>query len=639
MKVVHDWLKEYIGDEAPTATEIAELLTFHSFEIEEVVSVGEDDVIDVDVLPNRSADCLSHRGIAREISTLTGKSLVYDPLATKPEMSETNKLKITIENAEACRHFDLALITGVTVKESPEWLQRRLKAIGQRSINNVVDATNYVMFGLGQPTHVYDADKFLKDGDVWHFGVRLAKGGETVTTLGGDEYQVDETIQVITNEADGSYVGLAGIKGGAHAELDGKTTNIILEAGNFAPSLTRKASQKLRLQTDASKRFENGVSTNIILYAIAELTRLILEIAGGELEGYAHARPVDINNQSVSVTLSHMNALLGLTLIEGEVEDIFERVGFVYTKTAEGAWEVTASFERTDITIAEDVIEEVGRIYGYDKVVSVVPEAVPVVEYNHRHYYSELVRDVLVANGFSEVITSSFRKKDQIQLLNALASDKSYMRSSLIKNITESLDKNAAFTDLLGAEDTRVFEIGTVFTKDEDTVKEHMSLSFGVRLKPSGYSGKEDKVLQGIVTALQEALGVDINPALEKGVAEIDFSNIISSLPPVTGYDSVAVAEEISYKAFSSYPSMSRDIALWVTEGTTAEEVMQVLGEHSGELCVRTSLFDEFTKDGRTSLAFRLVFQAPDRTLTDEEVNAIMESIYKVAAGKDWDVR
>lgn len=639
MKVSHDWLKEYLGDTVQTAEDIAELLTFHAFEIEEVLEAGNDKVIDIKILPNRGADCLSHRGIAREVASLMGKSLAHDPFSLKPEMLETDKLKITIENPEACRHMDLALITGVAVKESPEWLKRRLQAIGQRSINNVVDATNYVMYGLGQPTHVYDAAQFKKDGEVWHLGVRMAKNGSTIKTLGGDEHELDNSMRVITNEADGSYAGVAGVKGGAYAELNSVTTDIIVEAGNFEPSLTRRSAQKLRLQTDASKRFENGVSTNIIPYAITDVVNLILKIAGGTLEGYAHQRPVDIDNQSVPITLAHINALLGLSLTESVVEAIFGRLGFITTKSGEGSWKVTAPIERTDIIIPVDVIEEVGRVYGYDKVMSVVPEAAPLIEYNNRHYYSEQVRDMLIAAGFSEVITSSFRKKDEIQLQNALASDKSCLRSTLSKNITEVLDKNAGFTDLLGVSDTRVFEIGTVFKKAGGVVAEHVSLAIGVRVRPSGYSGKEDVLLASVLKDLQIKLGCDLNATTEKGVAEINFSELIKALPAVTAYEAVPHAQQVTYTSFSIYPSVSRDIALWVPTDTTAKAIEVVLNEHAGPLRVRTTLFDEFTKDGRTSFAFRLVFQASDRTLTDTEVNELMDLVYTHVKLKEWEVR
>ncbi len=322
-----------------------------------------------------------------------------------------------------------------------------------------------------------------------------------------------------------------------------------------------------------------------------------------------------------------------------EVENIFDRLGFVVSKTDEEAWEVTAPFERPDINIEADVIEEIGRVYGYDKVTSVVPETVSLDEYNQRHYYSEQVRDILTDLGFSEVITSSFRKKDKVQLQNALASDKSYMRSSLIKNVTEALDRNAGLTDLLGATDTRIFEVGTVFTKADEGIAEHVSICFGVRLKPSGYTGKEDKALNQILENLEGKLGVKVNAVVEKGVAEINFSEVLEGLPKVSTYKPVEVADEIIYKPFSQYPSMSRDVALWVTEGTASAEVETVLNENAGELRVRTTLFDEFSKDGRTSFAFRIVFQSFKKTLTDEEVNTVMDKVYQAVAEKSWEVR
>lgn len=640
MKVVHDWLKEYIGDDAPSASEVADLLTFHAFEIDGVETVGEKDVIDVDVLPNRAADCLSHRGIARELASLTGRPLARDPLAVSaPELPTTDRLRVTVPDTTACPYFSLALIEGVKVGSSPEWLRARLEALGQRSINNVVDATNYVMFGLGQPTHVYDADKFDKEGDAWHFGVRMAEVGKKVTTLGGLEYEVDEAVQVITNEATGAYAGLAGIKGGAYAELTSDTTTVIVEAGNFNSSITRKAGQKLRLKTDASKRYENGVTPRLAAYGLASVVELILDIAGGELVGSAVASAELPENTAVPVTLDHANALLGLTLTPNDVEGILERLGFMYTATGDGAWNVAAPFERTDITIAEDVIEEVGRVYGYDNVASVAPDAVPLTEYNERHIRSEQVRAVLTSLGFSEVITSSFRKKDDIQLANALASDKSCLRSSLIKNIAETLDKNASLTDLLGTTDTRVFEIGTVFTKTPESVTEHTALALGVRLRASGYTGKEDKLLAEALASLEAAFGTTLTSTIEKGVAEINFTELIGALPAVAAYETVPEMDDVQYAPFSTYPSISRDIALWVSEGTAAVDVEEVLNAHAGELRARTTLFDEFTKDGRTSFAFRLVFQSKEKTLTDEEVHTIMDGVYTAVSEREWEVR
>jgi len=291
------------------------------------------------------------------------------------------------------------------------------------------------------------------------------------------------------------------------------------------------------------------------------------------------------------------------------------------------------------LLIEADYIEEIGRIYGLDKIASVVPDTVPLTELNARHYYSEQVREVLIGLGFSEVITSSFRKKDKIRLQNALASDKEYMRSNLAKGIEAVLDKNAGFTDLLGTTDTRVFEIGTVFHKTDEGIVEHVSLSFGVRTKASGYNPKDDILLEEAVKALEEKLSVSLTTDTQKAVTEINFTELFESLPVPTVYAPIEVAKEISYTPFSLHPAMTRDIAMWTTEGTEVDEVEKVLNDAAGDLRVRTTHVDEFTKDGRTSLAFRLVFQAMDRTLTDEEVNTQMDKVYKSATEQGWETR
>jgi phenylalanyl-tRNA synthetase beta chain len=645
MLVSYAWLKEYLGDAAPTPEETAELLTFHAFEIEGVEAAGEDTVIEVDVLPNRSSDCLCHRGIAREVATLTGQPLAHDPLATPPELAATDAISVDIEDEVACPRFTAALITGVAVKESPAWLKERLQAIGQRPINNIVDATNYVMFALGQPLHAYDAELFPQVNGQWQFAVRKAKAGEVVSLIaeGGKDEDRDVELSgselLIVDKSSSTPIGLAGVKGGRFAGVHKGTTKVIIEAAHFNPNLTRQTARRLGIVIDASKRFENEPSRELPPYAQQEIIRLITDIAGGTFEGMADVYPLPQQSVvAVEVSSERVNALLGLSLPKSEMVAILERVGCVVEDKGD-VLTATGPFERTDLTIEEDFIEEIGRVYGYEHVASVVPEPVPLAEINTRHYYSEQVRHFLIERGFSEVITSSFRKKDQIHLKNALASDKEYLRSSLIKNITETLDKNANLTDLLGTEDTRIFEIGTVFETVEGDVSEHTALTIGVRMRPSGYSGKEDKLLQAILIELEQTLGIPFKWNIQKGVAECNFSNVIETLPQPTAYEAGEKSVDVQYQPFSLYPHMSRDIAMWTTEGTTAEEIEQVLNEHAGELRVRNTLFDEFTKDGRTSYAFRLVFQASDRTLTDEEVNTVMDDIYKAVAEKGWEVR
>jgi len=631
MKVLHEWIAEYLGDATPTPQKIDELLTFHAFEIEGV----EGGVIDIDVLPNRSSDCLCHRGIARELATLLDVNLTKDPFKDDVTLPKTDKLQISIEDEKGCRRMGLAFMEGIEIKKSPEWLKHRLEALGQRSINNVVDATNYVMLSLGQPLHAYDASKVGGDNS-WKLGVRFAKEGEKVTTLSGDEYELSSGVQVI-EDIDGTPLGIAGIKGGKHAEVDKGTTTIILEAANFDPVITRNASQKLRLQTDASKRFENSPSPELVPYALQEVANLIKDIAGGELVGFTDTYPAPKEEVRTTLTLAKTNALLGLSLSTAEVANILSRLGVAYMEENE-VFTVISPWERSDLNIEEDYIEEVGRVYGYNHVASVTPEKMDVLEVNARHYYSEKIRKTLLQLGFSEVITSSFRKKDKVKLLNALASDKGCMRSTLAKNITEVLDKNMPFVDLVGTDDVRVFEIGTVFGKGEGSILEHASVSWGVRTKQIGYTPKDDALVGEAQKVLEEVLGVSLEVSLEKGVAEMNLSSLLEKLPVPDSYDSFEKDEDIVYKPFSVYPHVSRDIALW-TEGVSADEVEKVLMDEAGDLLVRSTLFDEFSKDGKTSYAFRLVFQSYEGTLTDEEINPVMERINAVVTEKGWEVR
>jgi len=638
MKIDHDWIKEYLGEKTPSPEKMEELLTFHAFEIEGSEHIGEHTVIDVDVLPNRSSDCLSHRGIARELATLLDTVLENDPLRKDRKLKATEKLSVTIENEHACRRFGLALIEGVTVQESPKWLRERLEALGQRSINNVVDITNYVMLALGQPLHAYDADKFAAKDGVWRFGIRFAKEGETITTLSKESYELDRSVQLIVNNADDAPAGIAGIKGGAYAEVDEHTKNIILEAGNFDPVVTRKASQFLKLQTDASKRFENEPAMELVPHALDEAAALVAECAGGTCVGTCDAYPKEETRPEVLVDPERVNKLLGLSLSTEEIEKILVRTGATVSRQDEKLL-VRGPWERSDLTIEEDFTEEVGRIYGYEHVESVPPEPRTLTEMNARHYYSQRVRATLTNLGFSEVITSSFRKKDNVQLLNALASDKGCLRSSLQKNIESALDQNIHNVDLLGLDDVRIFEIGTVFEKGEEGVTEHTSLALGVRQKQTGYSPKDDEALKEALTKIEEELGTPVDWSTGKGVAEANFSELLEKLPEPKEYEKVEEGEEVQYRPFSVYPFILRDIAFWTDGSATAEEVTQMLKDKAGDLCMRVTLFDEFEKDGRTSYAFRLVFQSYEKTLTDDEVTAVMDRLYQVVSERGWEAR
>lgn len=639
MKVSYKNLQEYFDGKLPSPEVLEHELTFHAWEVEGKEQIGDDTVLDIKVLPDKSAWVLSHRGVAKDISTILTIPLAHDPLAHVCTLSpSTNELRIEVQSS-TCDRYTAALIRGVTVGPSPEWLQDFLRSLGQRSINNIVDLTNYVMFSIGQPLHAFDAHK-LSHENGYHIVVRDAQEAESITTLTGETYTLSKGEALIVDGGTNTPIGIAGIKGGKRAAVEESTIDILLESAHFDSVAIRRSSGRLKLRTDASQRYENNISRSMAGYGVVLGAEFIKKFCGGDIVGYVDTNPEPVVRTPVSLPLTKINNVLGLSLTLDEVQTIFSRFGYTYRIDSESIT-VTPPHERPDLVIPEDIIEEIGRIYGYEHVASVVPHTVPLTELNVRHYYSELIRDTLVAEGFSEVITSSFRKKDEIELQNALASDKGCLRSSLRGNIVEVLDRNMPNADLLKLRTLQVFEIGTVFgkVKEGKGIVEHMELAVGVRVKQGGYTPKDDARLSEVKAILESALGIELGATIEKGVLTIDLTNFIATLPVPSTYTPFRGAPDVTYTPFSVYPFVSRDIALWAEESTTANDVDSRIKETAGSLLLHTTLFDEFHKEGKVSYAFRLVFQSFDRTLTDEEVGEVMDRVIEVLTSQGFTVR
>lgn len=635
MKISYQWLQTFFDAPLPPPSELAELITFHSSEIEEIVEVEGDTVIEVKVLPDKSAWLLSHRGVAKEVAAITGVPLSRDPLslASSPSL-EAAPIALSLETP-TCDYYAAALITGVTVGPSPEWLAARLRAIGQRPINVVVDVANYVMFEMGQPLHAFDAAKLGRVGDRYAIGVRRATAGETITTLTGDEKALTPEDAVIVDGTSNTPIAIAGVKGGAHAAVDEGTTTLLIEAAHFDRVAIRKTAQRLTLRTDASQRYENGVPAAFAERGLRRVTELLLEIAGGAVVGYTRAGEVSEERMPVSVTLTKINRVLGLTLDAAAVSAIFDRLGYAYEFAGE-RYTVTPPFERDDLVIAEDLVEEVGRFYGLTKVTAKPLLGEVVAHVNPRHYYADAIRTTLQALGFSEVMTSSFRSHDDVKLKNALASDKGYLRSGLSHNLSEVLAKNVPHRDLLGLRAIKVFEIGTVFSAEAEAF--HIGL--GVRTGTEYKAKADEPFLVEAMAAVADTLGTELDwtPVLN-GVSECSLTAILATLPVPERYEASPSLSTATYQPFSNYPSASRDIALWVPEELPGEVVADALRSQAGPYCVRHTLFDTFSKEGRTSYALRFVFQAPDRTLTSEEVDGFMKNLYDLAKERGWEVR
>lgn len=799
----------YFDEPIPSPETIRDLLTDHAFEVESLEKVQNDTLIDIKVLPDRAHDCLSHRGIAREVSVLSGVPLKKEVFNPRPFTApESNILKVEIEDIKLCKRFSALVIDNIEVRESPEWLQDLLETIGQRSINNVVDATNFVMFSLGQPLHAYDKALLTEAHGGYKIVARRAKNGEVVKTLGEKDFTLSTENLVIADANKDAVLGIAAIRGGDATKITKSTTSIVIEAANFDAINIRKTSKQLGLRTDASVRFENDITPELTMRAIQDVTNLLFEIAKTDetqVEGLVDIYPKRVKPHRVGVSLSEIKNVIGIDIKKEEVESILDKDGLIWsscnprekiverareligtpykfgssvtfdspltfdcssfsaylhveagisipriaidqfvfgseitkedalpgdlvffntgesihttgeyysnvlgknvsqiairtesveymagTKVPQGVdhigiyigdnkiihasgslgvvestigeskqlstvigyrrmisndesrYVITVPAERLDLRIKEDLIEEIGRIYGYRDVSP--KEILPLgkdPEINKISYYEDLVRHALVSKGFSEVMSYAFVEKGEVELLNPIATDKAFLRSTLAPKIQESLEMNFLNIDLLGLSQIKIFELGKVFQKDG----EYISLAIAIK-NPKSYKQNtvEAEILE-ITQALAQTLGTEINFEKVGDVYTVNFTDVVVKLPtPHTAQSYLIDDSQFRYKKISPYPYILRDIAVFVPDGVAGEEIVNILVSESGDLLVQYTLFDVFTKNfpegARTSYAYRLVFQSFEKTLTDDEVNQIMERVNsKIAEKSGWQVR
>lgn len=610
MKTSRAWLQTFFDAPLPDAQTLADALTFHAFEIESVAG----DILDVKVTANRGHDCLSHRGIAQELSAILQLPLnkERDPFARTPNLSKkSDAVEVSIEDPILCKRYIAGYIRGVQVAPSPEWLRSALEAIGQRSINNIVDATNYVMWQIGQPLHAFDAGKLEVQDGTYSIAVRGAREGETLVALDGTEYALKPSMLLITDAnrrrapsaaAEGALlrgeaIGIAGVKGGQAASISEATTDIILESANFDGPTTRKTAAMLKLRTDASAHFEQVLSPELAAYGMQQVVDIITTMAGGTVEGFVDVYPVRQEQRVVSVSLEKINAVLGTHLAEADVADAFARLALPFEQGSD-EFVVTPPLERLDLTIPEDLIEEVARIIGYDKVPAAeLPPFARTAEVNASFASAEEKREELMAQGYSEVFTSAFAEKGERVVANKVDGVRPYLRANLTDGLRDAYERNMRIKELLGLTEVKLFEIGVVWKGGKEVWMVGTADKRGVREESLAVSAKD-------------------SPA---------------ELP---------ISRAQKYTPFSKYPFIARDIAMWIPESTTAfSDAVAVFAEYNKGLLRHVDLFDQYKKDARVSYAFHLVFQSFEKTLTDEEVNAIMSEIYTAVKEKGWEVR
>ena len=656
----YNWLQSFFNKKLPPLQKLADLLTMHFAEVEEIKKRGKDSVLSIEIKPNRAGDCFSHLGIAREVAAILNLKIKD----VKIKSQESRKLKakdfvaVEVKNENFCPRYTAAVITGFKIGPSPKWLADRLKACGLRPINNIVDVANYVMLEIGQPLHAFDADKLEGKKLI----IRLAGREESIEALDGEKYLLTEEVLVIADAE--KPVAIAGIKGGRFSEIDKKTKAIVLESANFNPRIIRRGSQKLRLRTDASLRFEHGLDPNLTEFAVKRAAFLIQKIAGGKMaKGLIDVCAGKVLPKRIILQLNYVEGLLGIFVPEKKIINILKALGFK-VKTRTGCLEVEVPARRLDINLPEDLIEEIGRIYGYEKIPVVFPHVyLTFPEKNEELFWENKIKDILKEIGFIETYNYSFLPSGQelIELKNPLSREQKYLRNSLIPSLLKNIKNNKNY--LKQGEELKIFEMGKVFYRPNREKKMLTGIISG-KNKFYNIKGSADVLLKklGIADVWYDDYRASPENSrsdwwrsgrcaeIKAGHQEIGFLGEMKEDSEVAVFDfdfealQKLASEEHEYQLLSRYPSAIRDLAILVPLLTRVEEVLNIIEITGGALVRDVDLFDIYEGEkipgGKKNLAFHIIYQSDKKTLISEEVEKIHQKIIKALEENiTWQVR
>ncbi|MDD2422074.1 MAG: phenylalanine--tRNA ligase subunit beta [Heliobacteriaceae bacterium] len=646
-----------------------------------------DPVMELELTPNR-ADCLAVVNVAREVAAITGQPLTLPVVTVREEGTGMtgNQVKVTIEDGELCSRYAARLFTDLQPGPSPAWMQQRLRSAGMRPINNIVDITNYVMLEWGHPLHAFDCDT-VKDG---HIIVRRARKGEKLVTLDGQERELNPENLVIADPE--KAIALAGVMGGAATEITPDTRVILLEAAHFQPASVRRTARQVGLRSEASQRFEKGVNIATVTLAMDRVAQLIEQLGVAKVvPGYVDVYRRQWQPERIPFRVSRINALLGTALPSGEMANLFQRLGFKVTWDAGEPGEtgvVVAPTYRADLTGEHDLAEEVARLYGYDRI----PTTLPVGRTTHgQRTWPQLCREkivnTLVGCGLREVITFSFinprhldrlglfsgEQKDKVvPVFNPLSEEQGVLRPTILPGLLEVAARN----ENRRVADVAVFELGATFQAKALPLNELPVEKWRVAVLVTGRGpghwqrpslDYDFYYLKGVAEKLFTVLKINgvawepsvAYPFLHPGrAARVSAGNGaflgyvgemhpavveaygLAGRPVVMELDVrclIALAQaKADYKPLPRFPSTDRDMAMLLPDTVPAGRVDQVIAAVGGELVERWRLFDVYKgvqiPAGFHSLAYTIRYQAADRTLTDEEVNAAHEAIKQALA-------
>lgn len=614
-------------------------------------------IVEFEITSNRP-DCLSVIGLARETAATFDRPLTVKAPVVRESGSIEDYIRVEVENQKLCPRYSCRVVRNVKIKPSPEWMRQRLENSGIRAINNIVDITNYVMLEYGQPMHAFDL-RTIEGGKIV---VRTAVDGETMKTLDGQEHILDSDTLVIADAK--KPVALAGVMGGENSEIQEDTVNIVFESANFDAMAVRRAAKRSGLRTESSARFEKGLDVNNTVPALQRACELVCELGAGEIVGGI----IDIcapiaPNRVIPLNVDYINGFLGTNIDKGFMVYALESLGFRVDND-----EITVPSYRADVEGEADIAEEIARIYGYNKINSTLYSgAATLGGKNEKQLAEDLVRNTLTSLGFYETITYSIvnpkiydklctEQDDYFKILNPLGEELSIMRTNAIGSALEALSVNYRQR----VEEALLFELATTYHKGGEKglaiEKQHIVVS--------AYGNDVDFYdIKGAVEQLFEAFGItkyDISPETSNPVfhsgqtARIDlrkqYAAVVGRIHPlvqknfeigrpcfaaVIDFDMLLKCKNTD-KKFShlpKYPAVARDIAIIVPDEVYVRQIEDIFNKSKNSILENYSLFDVYKgkqiKEGCKSIAYSLTFRAPDRTLKDEEVDAVLNDILK----------
>ena len=632
----------------------------------------DDEIIELSITPNR-ADALSMRGVAHEVAAIYGKDVHFEEKnVTEVAKKAANKISVAIKSDKVLTYM-ARVVENVTIAPSPQWLQNKLMNAGIRPINNVVDVTNYVLLTYGQPMHAFDLDKFDSSAIV----AREAVAGEKLVTLDGEERELVAGDLVIT--VDNKPVALAGVMGGQSTEIDDNSKNVVLEAAVFDGTSIRKTSGRLNLRSESSSRFEKGINYDTVAEALDFAAAMLTELAGGQvLAGQVVAGSVPTEPVEVSTTLGYVNTRLGTELTYADIEDVFAKLGFGVTGNAD-KFTVSVPRRRWDISIQADLVEEIARIYGYEKLPTTLPEAGATAgELTVTQKLRRQVRTIAEGAGLSEIISYALTTPEKAVEFTTVPTNvtelmwpMSVERSALRQNVVSGMLDTVAYNVARKNSNLAIYEIGKVFEQPgnpkEELPNEVEKFAFAVTglVAEKDFQTKATPVdffyAKGIVEALFEKLGLAVDFVANKELASMHPGRTASILLDgqelgflgqvhpqtaknynvpetyVAEINLTAVEANLNddqvFVEITKFPAVSRDIALLVSAETSHKDIVEAIKAAGVKRLTDIKLFDVYAgsniASGFKSMAYSLTFQNPSDNLTDEEVAKYMEKITK----------